>query len=52
MQKYKCNTCGWIYDPKVGVPKKGIAPGVDFKDLPGDFKCPKCGAGKDKFSLT
>ncbi len=42
MQKYKCNLCGWIYDPE----KEG---GVAFEDLPDDWKCPLCGAGKDAF---
>ena len=28
----------------------GIAPGTKFEDLPDDFVCPLCGAGKDSFS--
>ena len=33
--------------------KKGqnIAPGIPFEELPDDFICPECGAGKDQFSL-
>jgi rubredoxin-NAD+ reductase len=48
--KYVCNICGWEYDPEVGVPGEGIAPGTLFGDLPDDFRCPECGAGKEDFS--
>ncbi len=50
MKKYVCNVCGWVYDPKVGLPEEGIDPGTSFEDLPEDFVCPECGAGKDEFS--
>lgn len=48
--KYVCSLCGWEYDPAVGDPDNGIAPGTPFEDLPEDFTCPLCGAGKDEFS--
>ena len=38
MKKYVCNVCGWIYDPAVGIPEDGIAPGTEFEDLPDCFK--------------
>lgn len=47
---YVCDVCGWEYDPEIGVPEMGIAPGTPFEDLPDDFVCPLCGAGKDAFS--
>jgi rubredoxin-NAD+ reductase len=50
MAKYVCDVCGWEYDPEVGVPEAGIAPGTAFEDLPDDFECPLCGVGKDQFS--
>ena len=50
MKKYVCDTCGWIYDPAVGDPENGIAPGTAFEDLPDDFTCPLCGVGKADFS--
>ncbi|WP_404805406.1 rubredoxin, partial [Methanobrevibacter smithii] len=28
---------------------KGIEPGTEFEDLPDNFKCPRCGAGKALF---
>ena len=48
--KYVCDSCGWKYDEDAGMPEKGIAPGTKFEDLPEDFECPYCGAGKDKFT--
>ncbi|TGX79979.1 rubredoxin [Palleniella muris] len=50
MKKYVCDVCGWVYDPEVGVPEAGIAPGVPFEELPEDFECPLCGVGKSEFS--
>ena len=49
MKKYICNVCGWEYDPAVGDPDSGIAPGTAFEDLPEDFVCPICGADKSNF---
>lgn len=49
MEKWKCTVCGWVYDPAVGDPSNGINSGVKFEDLPGDWVCPECGAGKDMF---
>ena len=49
MKKYVCQVCGWEYDPAVGDPDNGIAPGTSFESLPEDFVCPVCGAGKDEF---
>ena len=50
MAKYVCETCGWEYDPEVGYPEGGIAPGTAWEDVPEDFECPLCGVGKDMFS--
>ena len=47
--KYVCGVCGWTYDPEVGAPDNGIAPGTAWEDLPEDFTCPVCGVGKDDF---
>jgi rubredoxin/flavin reductase (DIM6/NTAB) family NADH-FMN oxidoreductase RutF len=49
MKKYKCIVCGYIYDPAVGDPSNGVEPGTSFDDLPDDWTCPECGAGKDQF---
>lgn len=50
MKTYVCDVCGWEYDPEVGDPEHGIAPGTAFEDLPDDWVCPLCGVGKDEFS--
>lgn len=49
MDKYVCEVCDWVYDPTVGDPENGIAPGTSFADLPDDWVCPICGVGKDQF---
>ena len=49
MNKWICTVCGYIYDPEVGDPDNGIAPGTAFEDLPEDYVCPGCGVGKDAF---
>ena len=50
MKKYRCIVCDWIYDPEVGDPEGGIAPGTKWEDIPEDFECPLCMVGKDQFS--
>lgn len=49
--KYLCTACQWIYDPALGDPDGGIAPGTSFSDLPEDWVCPLCGVGKDMFEV-
>ena len=49
MNKYKCLLCGYIYDPAVGDSDNGVEAGTAFEDLPNDWVCPDCGAGKDEF---
>ena len=47
--KYKCTVCDYVYDPEKGDPESGIAPGTPFEELPEDWQCPVCGAGKEEF---
>lgn len=49
MDKYECTLCGYIYDPAEGDPDNGVEAGTSFNDLPADWECPLCGAGKDDF---
>ena len=49
MKKYKCEVCGYIYDPQLGDPDNGIEPGTAFEDLPEDWDCPLCQEGKEVF---
>jgi len=48
-KKYTCSICGYTYDPQVGDPEHGIAPGTPFDQLPEDWTCPVCGASKSQF---
>jgi rubredoxin len=52
MKKYKCTMCDYVYDPEQGDPDGGIAPETAFEDLPEDWLCPVCGAGKDDFEVA
>lgn len=49
MDKYICTVCDWVYDPEIGDPEHGIAPGTKFEDIPADWVCPLCGVGKEDF---
>ena len=51
MTKYEC-PCTYIYDPAVGDPDGGIAPGTAWEDIPEDWLCPVCGLGKDAFTVV
>lgn len=44
-----CTICGWLYEEDRGLPEEDIPPGTRWEDLPDDFVCPECGAGKDQF---
>lgn len=50
MKKYVCSICGYVYDEADGIPDDGIAPGTRWEDLPEEWVCPLCGAGKDEFT--
>ena len=49
MEKYKCQVCGYVYDPEVVDPDNIIPAGTSFEDLPDDWVCPLCAVGKDQF---
>lgn len=52
MKKYICTVCDYIYDPEIGDPEAGIAPGTAFEDIPKDWVCPLCGVGKEDFEVV
>jgi rubredoxin len=39
--KFRCILCGYIYDENIES--------IKFNDLPADWECPECGAGKEDF---
>jgi rubredoxin len=49
MDKYKCEVCGYIYDPAIGDSTQGVSAGTAFESLPETWVCPECGVGKDMF---
>lgn len=51
MKKYVCDVCGYVYDPEIGDPDNGIAPGTPFEDIPDNWECPDCGVTKEDFSV-
>jgi len=51
MKMYICIICGWVYDEKEGCPEDGIKPGTRWEDVPDDWVCPDCGAGKYDFEM-
>ena len=50
MTSYVCDLCGYVYDPEDGDPEHDVDPGTAFEDVPEDWVCPVCGAGKEDFS--
>ena len=51
MKKWQCQmvNCGYIYNPEKGDRKGKIEKGTPFEELPEDWKCPICKAGKKMF---
>jgi len=47
--RYRCRVCKYIYDPESGEARADVSPGTEFNQLPDDWHCPKCGAGKLRF---
>ncbi len=49
VNKYKCSTCQFVYDPRFGDTENDVLPGTQFDDLSSDWMCPSCGSGTDFF---
>jgi rubredoxin/flavin reductase (DIM6/NTAB) family NADH-FMN oxidoreductase RutF len=49
MKKYRCVVCDYIYDPALGDPDSGIAPGTPFEQIPDAWVCPLCQVDKSNF---
>ena len=52
MDKYTCDVCGYDYDPEVGDPDNGVPAGTPWDQVPEEWICPVCGAGKDAFEVA
>ena len=51
MKIYVCGACNYRYNPEIGDPDSGVAPGTAFEELPEDWTCPLCGVGKIMFEV-
>ncbi|AYK16239.1 MAG: rubredoxin [Methanosarcina flavescens] len=49
VRMYRCSNCGYLYNPHRGDSSQSIAPDTPFQNLPKSWKCPRCGAPKEKF---
>ncbi|MDX2101730.1 MAG: [NiFe]-hydrogenase assembly chaperone HybE [Alphaproteobacteria bacterium] len=47
--RYECGVCWHVYDPALGDPAHGVAPGTRFDAIPGDWRCPVCDAETARF---
>ncbi|RKY66439.1 MAG: rubredoxin [Candidatus Latescibacterota bacterium] len=45
----ECTVYGYVYDSEQGDPDVNVKLGTAFENLPEDWVCPECGAGKDEF---
>jgi rubredoxin len=50
MKVYVCSVCGFEYEEENGLPEENVEAGTKWEDVPEDFVCPACGAGKDMFA--
>jgi len=50
IQRWHCESCGYIYDVQEGDPDGGIPPGTPFEEIPDTWFCPVCGARKRDFT--
>lgn len=48
----ECGVCWQVYDPSVGDAVWGVEPGVAFRDLPDQWRCPSCDAPREKFMVV
>lgn len=50
MDRYECRSCGNTYEPAKGDSRGDVPPGIEFRNLPVDWRCGVCGASKSQFS--
>ncbi len=49
MARWLCSVCNiYVYDEEKGDPVTGMAPGTLVRDFPADWRCPVCGASREK----
>lgn len=45
----ECGVCWYVYSPEQGDDVWQVPAGTPFEALPGDWRCPRCDSGKDRF---
>lgn len=50
MDRFECLACGYKYEPVKGDDRSDIPPGVPFKEVPLNWRCPVCSAPKKRFA--
>lgn len=51
-KSWLCVICGFVYHEREGIPDEGIAPGTSWTEVPDDWVCTECGAGKSDFEMV
>ncbi len=49
-ERYVCLMCGYMYDPRRGESRLGLAPGMDIAEAGTGWKCPRCGGPDGNFA--
>ena len=49
---FRCSACQSVYDPALGDPDRGVAPGTPPAELPADYGCWTCGAQLSAFEVV
>jgi rubredoxin len=47
-----CVVCGFVYHEAEGLPEEGFPAGTRWEDIPENWVCPECGAGKEDFEMV
>jgi rubredoxin len=50
LDRHECRACGYIYEPVKGDDRANIPSGTAFEALPESWRCPVCGASRQRFS--
>jgi rubredoxin len=47
VSRWRCPSCGYVYDEQTGHPREGFPAGTPWSEVPDDWACPDCGV-RDK----
>ena len=52
MKNFMCLICNFVFDEEVGDVESGVEAGTRWGDVPREWRCPECGAGKEDFQMV